>query len=185
MKSKLSYVVKSSRVLRKLSTPGRLISGSAFLCLSFTFFRWSWWAMRAAQCFGSSYINHITYFNFFFKLDHNSKILNYLIAESVLFITNCGDYVLCFLSHFIQEDVYHGKTSFSDVMALEFPKSKIRNSHSLENVKLQYLLRTHLVSAVLEVAADERKRHNVPILGRKFQAHVKLAFKDLVVEATG
>jgi len=70
-------------------------------------------------------------------------------------------------------------------MALEFPKSKIRNSHSLENVKLQYLLRTHLVSAVLEVAADERKRHNVPILGRKFQAHVKLAFKDLVVEATG
>jgi hypothetical protein len=39
------------------------------------------------------------------------------------------------------------------------------------------------MSAMLEVTAYERKCHNVAVLSRKLQAHVKLIFKNFVVEA--
>lgn len=45
------------------------------------------------------------------------------------------------------------------------------------------LLGAHFVGAILEVTANQRECNNVPVLRREFQAHVKLIFEHLVVEA--
>jgi hypothetical protein len=48
---------------------------------------------------------------------------------------------------------------------------------------LTHLLWAQFMRAALKVATYQRKGNNVTILSRKFQTHVELIFKYLVIEA--